>query len=130
MGARAAVKRQTEVLRNLDDPLKLGPLTVRSWGVVLVAFSALAAVDQLTGLLSLLPPFRLGMLWEVLGAAATALTLGYMERHEDEHFVPSLIRFYLSRPGRFVYGAAANERLVEHPLERVLRSRAGGAGRA
>ena len=75
MGARAAVRRQTEVLRNLDDPLKLGPLTVRSWGVVLVAFSALAAVDQLTGLLSLLPPFRLGMLWEVLGAAATALTL-------------------------------------------------------
>jgi hypothetical protein len=124
------VKRQTEVLRNLDDPLKLGPLTVRSWGVVLVSFSVLAAVDQVTGLLSLLPPFRLGMLWEVLGAAATALTLAYMERHEDEHFVPSLIRFYLSRPGRFVYGAAANERFAGHPLEPVLRSRAGGGGGA
>jgi hypothetical protein len=123
------VRRQTGVLRNLDDPLKLGPLTVRSWGVVMVAFSALAAVD-LTGLLSLLPPFRLGMVWEVLGAAATALSLAYMERHEDEHFVPSLIRFYLSRPGRFVYSAAAIERLAGHPLEMVLRSRAGGGGRA
>jgi hypothetical protein len=124
------VRRQTGVLRNLDDPLKLGPLTVRSWGVVLVAFSVLAAVDQLTGLLSLLPPFRLGMVWEVLGAAATALTLAYMERHEDEHFVPSLIRFYLSRPERFVYSAAANERLAGHPLQMVLRARASGGQRA
>jgi hypothetical protein len=124
------LRRQTEVLRNLDDPLKLGPLTVRSWGVVLVAFSVLAAVDQLTGLLSLLPPFRLGIVLEVLGAAVAALTLAYMERQEDEHFVPSLIRFYLSRPGRFVYSAAANERLAKHPLEVVLRSRAAGGGRA
>jgi hypothetical protein len=124
------VRRQTGVLRNLDDPLKLGPLTVRSWGVVLVAFSVLAAVDQFTGLLSLLPPFRLGMVWEVLGAAATALTLAYMERHEDEHFVPSLIRFYLSRPERFVYSAAANERLAGHPLQMVLRARASGGQRA
>jgi hypothetical protein len=124
------VRRQTGVLRNLDDPLKLGPLTVRSWGVVLVAFSVLAAVDQLTGLLSLLPPFRLGMVWEVLGAAATALSLAYMERHEDEHFVPSLIRFYLSRPERFVYSAAANERLAGHPLQMVLRARASGGQRA
>ncbi|HWW92803.1 MAG TPA: hypothetical protein VN375_05520 [Vicinamibacteria bacterium] len=124
------MRRQTGVLRNLDDPLKLGPLTVRSWGVVLVAFSVLAAVDQFTGLLSLLPPFRLGMVWEVLGAAATALTLAYMERHEDEHFVPSLIRFYLSRPERFVYSAAANERLAGHPLQMVLRARASGGQRA
>ncbi len=124
------MRRRTEVLRNLDDPLKLGPLTVRSWGVVLLCFSALAALEQLTGLLSLLPPFRLGMLWEVLGAAATGLVLIYVERHEDEHFVPSLIRFYASRPGRFVYGAATNERFAGHPLEWLLAAGRGRGRRA
>jgi hypothetical protein len=123
------VRRQTEVLRNLDDPLKLGPLSVRSWGVVLLSFSVLAALEQLTGLLSLLPPLRLGMLWEVIGAVTTGLSLVVVERHEDEHFVPSLLRFYASRPERFVYGAAANEHFSGHPLERLVRSRAGrGAG--
>ena len=121
------MRRQTEVLRNLDDALKLGPLTVRSWGVVMLSFSALAALEQLTGLLSLLPPFRLGMLWEVFGAAVIGLALVYVERHEDEHFVPSLIRFHASRPGRFVYGAAVSERFRGHPLEHVLRGRPRGS---
>ena len=124
------MRRQTEVLRNLDDALKLGPLTVRSWGVVMLSFSALAALEQLTGLLSLLPPFRLGMLWEVFGAAATGLALVYVERHEDEHYVPSLIRFHASRPGRFVYGAAVSERFRGHPLEHVLRGRPRSGGSA
>jgi hypothetical protein len=124
------VRRQTEVLRNLDDPLKLGPLTMRSWGMVLLSFSALAAFEQLTGLLSVLPPFRLGMLWEALGAAATGVGLVYVERHEDEHFVPSLIRHLASRPGRFVYGAATNECFAGHPLERLLAAGRSGGERA
>jgi hypothetical protein len=102
-------RRQTPVLRNLDDPLKVfGLLSLRSCGLVLVFFSALYAVETALGLLSL--AFRSWAFLAQIGLSGLlAIGLSVAERMDDEHLVPSAVRFFLRR--RVFYSGAAIGRL-------------------
>src|SRR5262245_12066781 len=117
-------RRQTPVLRNLDDPLRvLGLLSLRSCGLVLLVFAAIHGVEAVTGLVSLLTG-GWAFLAELLAAAAVGFVLSVAERTDDEHLVPSALRFYLSRPGAVLY--SGGQAAPEHGLERVFD---GGHGR-
>src|SRR5262245_10862081 len=117
-------RRQTPVLRNLDDPLRvLGLLSLRSCGLVLFAFAALHGVEAASGLLTVLTG-GWAFLAELLVAAAVAFVLSVAERTDDEHLVPSALRFYLSRPRTVLYSGGRAAPL--HGLERVFD---GGRGR-
>ena len=112
-------RRQSECFRNLDDPLKIfSLLTVKSCGLVLLFYGAMVASELLFGLFSLL----FGA-WSFLGqlaaAGALAAALVYAERHDDEHFVPSAIRYYASGRWRTLYGAACLDEYRGHPLETI-----------
>ena len=130
-------RRLSAVHRNLDDPLKLGPLAPRSWGIVMVAFALLQLEERLLGFLSVLPPRNGGFLWMLVIVSALVAWLAYVERHEDQHHIPSALRFHLSRPDRYVYSAAAADHRESRPLDDVLakgrvlsRRRSAGWGRA
>jgi hypothetical protein len=108
-------RRQTPVLRNLDDPLRvLGLLSLRSCGLVLFLFAAVHAVEAVTGLLSLLTS-GWAFLAELVAAGGAAVVLSVAERTDDEHLVPSALRFYASRPGSVLYsgGKATPSRELE-----------------
>ena len=116
-------RRQTPVLRNLDDPLRvLGLLSLRSCGLVLFLFAALHGVESVTGLLTLLTG-GWAFLAELLAAAAAAFVLSVAEQTDDEHLVPSALRFYLSRPATVLYSGGQAAR--EHRLERVFDASRG-----
>ena len=110
-------RRQSECYRNLDDPLKiLSLLTVKSCGLVLLFYGGTVASELFFGLWSLL--FGDWSFLAQIGAAGVLATcLAYAERHDDEHLVPSAIRYYASRRWRVLYGGARADRYDGHPLE-------------
>jgi hypothetical protein len=110
-------RRQSECYRNLDDPLKiLSLLTVKSCGLVLLFYGWAVAGELLFGLWSLL--FGDWSFLAQIGAAGVlAAGLAYAERHDDEHLVPSAIRYYASRRWRVLYSGARADLFVGHPLE-------------
>jgi hypothetical protein len=113
-------RRQSECFRNLDDPLKIfSLLTVKSCGLVLLFYAGAVATELLFGLWSLV--FREWSFLAQLGAAGLfAAILVYTERHDDEHLVPSAMRYYASRRWRSLYGGACPDRYVGHPLEELV----------
>ena len=71
------------------------------------------------GLWSLL--FREWSFLAQLGVAGLfAAVLAYTERHDDEHLVPSAIRYYASRRWGVLYGGARDDPYVGHPLEGLV----------
>jgi hypothetical protein len=113
-------RRQSECYRNLDDPLKVfSLLTVKSCGLVLLFYAALVMSELLFGLCSLV----FGG-WSFLGQIGGAFLLGavlaYTERHDDEHLVPSAIRYYASRRSRVLYSGARSDNYIGHPLEAMV----------
>ena len=117
-------RRQTDVLRNLDDTLKiLNFLTMRSAGLVLMFYSLCYASELFLSLFSLLFGAA-SVLAQFALTGLAALALSWVEKHEDEHYVPSALRYYAARPWRVLYAgghaaaSGADERLWE-----VLRGR-------
>jgi len=99
-------RRQSECFRNLDDPLKIfSLLTVKSCGLVLLFYAATVISELVFGFCTLL--FGSWSFLGQIGAAALVATgLAIAERHDDEHLVPSAIRFYLSRRWQTLYSGA------------------------
>jgi hypothetical protein len=114
-------RRQSECFRNLDDPLKIfSLLTVKSCGLVLLFYAGLVMSELLFGLCSLLfGPWS--FLAQIAGAVLLGAVLAYTERHDDEHLVPSAIRYYLSRRWRVLYSGGHCDRYVGHPLEALVQ---------
>ncbi len=111
-------RRQSECFRNLDDPLKIfSLLTVKSCGLVLLFYAGTVASELLFGLCSLFFG-RWSFLGQIAATLAVGMVLAYAERHDDEHLVPSAIRYYVSRPWRVLYSGAH----VERPAGHVFRS--------
>lgn len=112
-------RRKTRVLRKLDDPVRLaGVLTVRSagllgvfGGVLLYAELTLSVFSALAG-----PVLAPAVILAVIGLAGAGLLA--VERHEDEHYVPALIRYYVSGRWRGVWsaGVVARRRPPARPL--------------
>jgi len=113
-------RRQSECYRNLDDPLKiLSFLTVKSCGLVLLFYAGTVVSELVFGLWSLL--FSDWSFLAQIGAAAVlAAGLAYAERHDDEHLVPSAIRYYVSRRWRVLYSGAVTDAYTDHPFERLV----------
>lgn len=123
-------RRQTDVLRNLDDSLRvLNFLTLRSCGLVIVFYGLASGAELLFDLWSLLLG-PMGFVAPLVAAAGVAFGLSWVERHDDEHYVPSAIRYYLTRPNRCVYGACAPAPFARHRVaDLVSASRGNGSGR-
>lgn len=117
---RPSGRRQNRVLRNLDEPLKLfGLLTTKSCGLLLSFYSGCYVLDVAFGVWTWM--FGELSLLGLLGlTGVVGIVLVHVERHEDEHHVPGMIRFYLARPGRFVYSGAKSDDFRGHELDRVL----------
>jgi hypothetical protein len=49
------------------------------------------------------------------------VALAWVERYEDEHYVPSMIEYCRARPWRSLYAAGRADAYAPPPLERVLR---------
>jgi hypothetical protein len=113
-------RRQSECYRNLDDPLKIfSLLTIKSCGLVLLFYAGTVACELLFGLWSGL--FQEWTFLAQLGAAgALGAVLAYTERYDDEHLVPSAIRYYACRRWRVLYGGAKGDQYVAHPLEGLV----------
>jgi hypothetical protein len=113
-------RRRSECFRNLDDPLRVfSMLTVKSCGLVVLFYAGTVLAELLFGLFSLL--FGGWSFLAQLGAALlVAVALGYAERQDDEHLVPSAIRYYVSRRWRVLYGGASADRFTGHPLEQLV----------
>lgn len=116
-------RRQSECFRNLDDPLKIfSLLTVKSCGLVLLFYGITVASELIFGLWSLVFED-----WTFLGqlgsAGLLAVVLVYAERHDDEHLVPSAIRYYVSRRSRVLYSGARAAAYQGHPFEKLIEAR-------
>ena len=88
-------RRQSEVLRNLDTPLKVvGIITIKSCGVVLLYFVCTQALDMLHFWTLIAGRWA----WFVQNGSVLvlALILVYIERNEDEHLVPQAISWFVS----------------------------------
>lgn len=114
-------RRQSECFRNLDDPLKIFSLiTVKSCGLVLMFYAAAVATELVFGLWTL----AFGG-WSFLGqigaAGILAVVLVLAERHDDEHLVPSAIRYYVTRRWAFLYSGACVDRYEGHALDRKVQ---------
>ncbi len=114
-------RRKSEVFRNLDDPLRIfSLLTVKSCGLVVLFYGAMVALELLFGVFTLF--FAEWSFVGQLGAAAVfASVLVYAERHDDEHFVPSAFRYYVSRRWRVLYSGGRPDDYRGHPLEEIVR---------
>lgn len=113
-------RRKSECLRNLDDPLKVfSLLTIKSCGLVLFFYAATVATELVFGLWSLVfgPWSFLGQLG---GAALLAIALAFAERHDDEHLVPSAIRYYFFRRWLILYSGAHADDFRGHRLEALV----------
>jgi hypothetical protein len=98
------MRRETACQRNLDDPLKLfGIITVRSSGLVLMVFGVAHFIEMTTGLWSRLFGAWSVLLGELGLAAVFGMLLAWTERYEDEHYVPSMLRYYASGRWRFIH---------------------------
>jgi hypothetical protein len=117
----AMTRRQSECYRNLDDPLKVfSLLTMKSCGLVVLFYAGAVASDLLFGLCSLIFG-DWSFLAQLAGAILFGAGLAFAERHDDEHLVPSAIRYYLSRRWRVLYGGARDANYTGHALEAVVR---------
>lgn len=109
------------MLRNLDDPLRLlNLLSLRSCGLVLIFYTVVWSLQAFFSLWS----FLFGgwaFLVPLAAAGLLALGLSLAERSDDEHLVPSAIRYYLTRPWIVLYSGAACEDFRGHDLEWLLR---------
>ena len=114
-------RRQSECFRNLDDPLKIfSLLTVKSCGLVLLFYAGAVLSELLFGLCSLL--FGDWSFLAQIGAAALlGVILAFAERHDDEHLVPSAIRYYVSRRWRVLYSGGRAHAYAGHPLEELVQ---------
>jgi len=122
-------RRRSEVFRNIDDSLKvLGVLSMKSLGLLFLLYAALYLLDVGLGLSRLLFG-RAGALIELLVLASAALVLSYAERQDDEHLVPAMLRFHLSRRSRVLYSAAAPDGRPDCAAGRVLSRRVTEAAR-
>lgn len=87
-------KRVSEPLRNLDDSLRVFHLlTFRSCGIVLTFFSLCHGLEWQFRIWSTLLG-SLGIALELALSGAVAFLLAWVERHDDEYYVPSAIRYY------------------------------------
>lgn len=99
-------RRKTQVLRKLDDPVKLGGVvTVRTAGLLCLSTVTTLYSEVTLSLFSGLFGRRAGLPVMLVIIASLALALVAAERHEDEHFVPSLVRYYASGRWRGVFAA-------------------------
>ena len=104
-------RRQSEVLRNIDDTLLVfNFLSVRS---LMLSISAYLIAWGLLDLFALIGnPFLVIHVF----IAVVMLLLAWAERHDDEHLVPSAIRYYVRRYP--LYSGAVHEPQVS--LEEVF----------
>ena len=113
-------RRQSECFRNLDDPLKiLSLLTVKSCGLVLLFYAGAVLSELLFGLCSLIVG-DWSFLAQIGASALLGVILAFAERHDDEHLVPSAIRYYVSRRWRVLYSGARAHAYAGHPLEELV----------
>jgi hypothetical protein len=114
-------RRQTNVLRNLDDNLKVfNLLTVKSCGLVVLVYAACFAVELVFRLFTLLFG-HLGSLAQFALAGVAVATLAWVERYEDEHYVPSMIDYWRARPWRVLYASGRADSYAPPPIEGILR---------
>jgi hypothetical protein len=100
-------KRLADTMRNLDDSLKIfNFITLKSAGVVLVFFGGTWLLDMLTGCWDLIFGMGWGFMAHKLATAFIALCLHWVEKQEDEFYVPSAIVHYATRPWRYIYSGA------------------------
>ena len=103
-------RRSSPVLRNLDDPLRiLNLLSLRSCALVLVVYAGANALEVLLGLFTLLFG-GLAFLGELGVAALVACVLALAERSDDEHLVPSALRYYASGSWRVLWSGMGRGR--------------------
>jgi hypothetical protein len=94
-------------------------LTIKSCGIVLLFYAGAVATELVFGLWSLF--FGAWSFVGQLGAAGLlAIALVFAERHDDEHLVPSAIRYYTTRRWRILYSGARAEDYRGHDLEGVV----------
>jgi hypothetical protein len=87
-------RRVSEPLRNLDDSLRVfHVLTFRSCGLVMAFFSLCHGLEWQFRTWSILFG-SLSFAFELAVSGGLALVLAWIERHDDEHYVPSAVRFY------------------------------------
>jgi len=114
-------RRQSECFRNLDDPLKIfSLLTVKSCGLVLLFYAGALLSELLFGLFSLIVG-GWSFLAQIGASALLGVILALAERHDDEHLVPSAIRYYASRRWRVLYSGARAHAYAGHPLEGLVK---------
>lgn len=114
-------RRQSECFRNLDDPLKIfSLLTVKSCGLVLLFYAGTVLSELLFGLSSLLVG-DWSFLAQIGASALLGVILAFAERHDDEHLVPSAIRYYVSRRWRVLYSGGRAHAYAGHPLEELVQ---------
>jgi hypothetical protein len=102
-------RRQTPVLRNLDDPLRvLNLLSLRSCGLVLVAYGVANGLEAALGLFSLVFG-GFAFLAELGVAALVGLGLALAERSDDEFLVPSALRYYWTGTPRVLWSGMGRE---------------------
>jgi hypothetical protein len=114
-------RRQSECFRNLDDPLKIfSLLTVKSCGLVLLFYAGAVLSELLFGLFSLLVG-DWSFLAQIGASALLGVILAFAERHDDEHLVPSAIRYCVSRRWRVLYSGGRAHAYAGHPLEELVQ---------
>ena len=113
--------RQTEVLRNIDDTLRVfNLLTLKSCGLVVLVYAGCYSAELTLRLFTMIfGPLASLAQFVVAGMAGAALS--WVERHEDEHFVPSAIDYFRQRPWRIIYSSGLAQWQPCAAMERVLR---------
>ena len=113
-------RRQTRVLRNLDEPLKLlGLLTTRSCGLLLIFYTAAYLIDLVLGVWTWVFG-DLALVGQIGATIVLGFVLAFVERHEDEHHVPAAIVYHLQRPWRWVYSGAGHDSFHKHQYPWLL----------
>jgi hypothetical protein len=119
-------RRRSEVLRNLDDPLKvMGLLTPRSCMVLGVLFLAGFVVMLLAGALGFV---NMVLLLALLGTLAAALAIA--EKQTDEHHLWAGSRYFLSGRARVLYSGGYRPHRRPHATDLLIADRAAAIGRA
>jgi hypothetical protein len=113
-------RRKSECLRNLDDPLKVFSLiTIKSCGLVVLFYAGAVATELVFGLWSLVFG-GWSFLGQLAAAGVLAVLLALAEKHDDEHLVPSAIRYYVSRRWNVLYSGAHADDYRGHRLEALV----------
>jgi hypothetical protein len=95
-------------------------LTVKSCGLVLLFYAGAVLSELLFGLFSLIVG-GWSFLAQIGASALLGVILAFAERHDDEHLVPSAIRYYVSRRWRVLYSGARAHAYAGHPLEELVQ---------